>query len=181
MIGFFIAAVGTYILGGVFNVNTQIVDLVPGTVIFGVGIGFLLSQLTNLTMSAVEGEQETDASGLLNCFKNLGYSMGTALIGVLLLLGIFGGLTAGIESTTVADNLTKEQIQENLFNHVEKMQTDTPQVPPELAPYSAEIINSSISSAMKQTFTVLAMILLLGLVTSIFLPSTNKSGWFWKG
>lgn len=176
MIGFFIAAVGTYILGGVFNVNTQIVDLVPGTVIFGVGIGFLLSQLTNLTMSAVEGEQETDASGLLNCFKNLGYSMGTALIGVLLLLGIFGGLTAGIESTTVADNLTKEQIQENLFNHVEKMQTDTPQVPPELAPYSAEIINSSISSAMKQTFTVLAMILLLGLVTSIFLPSTNKSG-----
>ena len=176
MIGFFIAAVGTYILGGVFNVNTQIVDLVPGTVIFGVGIGFLLSQLTNLTMSAVEGEQETDASGLLNCFKNLGYSMGTALIGVLLLLGIFGGLTAGIESTTVADNLTKEQIQENLFNHVEKMQTDTPQVPPELAPYSAEIINSSISSAMKQTFTVLAMILLLGLVTSIFLPSTKKSG-----
>ncbi|PKL71493.1 MAG: MFS transporter, partial [Methanobacteriales archaeon HGW-Methanobacteriales-2] len=175
MIGFLIAAVGTYILGGVFNVNTQIIDLVPGTVIFGVGIGFLLSQLTNLTMSAAGEENETDASGLLNCFKNLGYSMGTALIGVLLLLGIFGGLTAGIESTTVAGNMTKEQIQENLFNHVEKMQTDTPQVPPELAPYSAEIINSSISSAMKQTFTILSLILLLGLVTSIFLPSPKKS------
>lgn len=175
MVGFLIAAVGTYILGGVFNVNTQIIDLVPGTVIFGVGIGFLLSQLTNLTMSAAGEENETDASGLLNCFKNLGYSMGTALIGVLLLLGIFGGLTAGIESTTVADNMTKEQIQENLFNHVEKMQTDTPQIPPELAPYSAEIINSSISSAMKQTFTVLSLILLLGLVTSIFLPSPKKS------
>ena len=175
MIGFLIAAVGTYILGGVFNVNTQIIDLVPGTVIFGVGIGFLLSQLTNLTMSAAGEDKETDASGLLNCFKNLGYSMGTALIGVLLLLGIFGGLTAGIESTTVADNMTKEQIQENLFNHVEKMQTDTPQIPPELAPYSAEIINSSISSAMRQTFTILSLILLLGLVTSIFLPSTKKS------
>jgi EmrB/QacA subfamily drug resistance transporter len=176
MIGFLIAAVGTYILGGVFNVNTQIIDLVPGTVIFGVGIGFLLSQLTNLTMSAAGEENETDASGLLNCFKNLGYSMGTALIGVLLLLGIFGGLTAGIESTTVADNMTKEQIQENLFNHVEKMQTDTPQIPPELAPYSAEIINSSISSAMKQTFTVLALILLLGFIISIFIPSAKKSG-----
>jgi len=175
MIGFLIAAVGTYILGGVFNVNTQIIDLVPGTVIFGVGIGFLLSQLTNLTMSAAGEENETDASGLLNCFKNLGYSMGTALIGVLLLLGIFGGLTAGIESTTVAGNMTKEQIQENLINHVEKMQTDTPQIPPELAPYSAEIINSSISSAMKQTFTILSLILLLGLVTSIFLPSPKKS------
>jgi EmrB/QacA subfamily drug resistance transporter len=176
MIGFLISAVGTYILGGVFNVNTQIVDLVPGTVIFGVGIGFLLSQLTNLTMSAAGEDKETDASGLLNCFKNLGYSMGTALIGVLLLLGIFGGLTAGIESTTVADNMTKEQIQENLFNHVEKMQTDTLQIPPELAPYSAKIIDSSISSAMKQTFTALSLILLLGLVTSIFLPSTKKSG-----
>lgn len=174
MVGFLIAALGTYVLGGVFNVNTQMMDLVPGTVVFGIGIGLLLSQLTNLTMSAAGEDNETDASGLLNCFKNLGYSMGTALIGVLLLLGILGGLSTGIESTVVADNETKLQIQNDLFNHVEKMQTDTPQIPPELVPYSTQIIDTTISSAMKQTFTVLSLILLLGFVTSIFMPSPKN-------
>ena len=175
MIGFVIAAVGTYILGGVFNMNTQIIDLVPGTVVFGVGIGLLLSQLTNLTMAAAGDDQETDAAGLLNCFKNLGYSLGTALIGVLLLLGIFSGLTSGIETSGVAENMSTQQIQDGLMSYVEKMQTGTPPIPPELVPYSVQIIDSSISSAMKQTFTVLSLILLLGFVTSIFLPSTKKA------
>jgi EmrB/QacA subfamily drug resistance transporter len=174
MTGFLITALGTFILGGVFNANTQMWDIVPGSVIFGVGIGFLLSQLTNITMSAARDDQETDASGLLNCFKNLGYSVGTALIGVLLLLGIFGGLTTGIEATGVADNTTKDQIHDGLFNYMEKMQTGTPQIPSDLVPYAPQIIDSSISTAMKQTFNVLSLIMLLGFITSIFLPSNRK-------
>jgi EmrB/QacA subfamily drug resistance transporter len=175
MVGFLISALGTFILGGVFNMNTQIADIIPGTVVFGIGIGFLLSQLTNLTMSAARADQETDASGFLNAFKNLGYSMGTALIGVLLLLGIFGGLTTGIESSGLAGNMTTEQIQSSLFNYVEKMQTSTPQIPSELVPQAIQIVDSTISSAMKQTFNVLALILLLGFITSIFLPRSRKS------
>jgi len=170
MIGFLISAAGTFILGGVFNVNTQMMDIIPGTIVFGVGIGFLLSQLTNLTMSAARADQETDASGLLNSFKNLGYSVGTALIGVLLLLGIFSGLTAGIEASNVYGNVSTEQIQSSLFNYVEKMQTGTPQIPPQLVPYSKQIIDSTISSAMRQTFNALTLILLLGLIISIFIP-----------
>jgi hypothetical protein len=101
--------------------------------------------------------------------------MGTALIGVLLLLGIFGGLTTGIESSGLAGNMTTEQIQSSLFNYVEKMQTSTPQIPSELVPQAIQIVDSTISSAMKQTFNVLALILLLGFITSIFLPRSRKS------
>lgn len=175
MIGFLISAGGTFILGGVFNVNTQIADIIPGTVIFGVGVGLLLSQLTNLTMSAVRSDQETDASGFLNAFKNLGYSVGTALIGVLLLLGIFSGLATGLESSGLAGNMTTEQIQSSLFTYVEKMQTEKPQIPEELMPQAIQIVESTISSAMKQTFNVLALILILGFITSIFIPKNKKS------
>ncbi len=170
MIGFLVAAAGTFILGGVFSVNTQIGDIVPGTIVFGTGIGLLLSQLTNLTMSAARSDQETDAAGFLNAFKNLGYSIGTALIGVLLLLGIFGGLTAGIEESGLAGNMTTQEIQSSLFNYVEKMQTETPQIPPELVPQATQIVESTISSAMRQTFNALTLILLLGFITSIFIP-----------
>jgi len=170
MIGFVISAVGSYILGGVFNVNTQMMDIIPSTIVFGVGVGFLLSQLTNLTMSAAREDQETDASGLYNSFKNLGYSIGTALIGVLLLVGIFGGLTSGIEESGLAGNMTKQQIQDGLFNYVEKMQTGTPNIAPELVPQATQIIDLTISSSMKMAFNVLALILFLGFITSIFLP-----------
>ena len=170
MVGFIISAVGAYLLGGVFNINTQMMDIIPSTIIFGVGVGFLLSQLTNLTMSAAREDQETDASGLYNSFKNLGYSIGTALIGVLLLLGIFGGLTSGIEESGLAGNLSKQQIQDSLFNYVEKMQTGTPDIPPAQVPQATQIIDSTISSSMKMAFNVLALILFLGFIISIFLP-----------
>jgi EmrB/QacA subfamily drug resistance transporter len=176
MIGFIISAAGTFIMGGVFNLNTQIIDIIPGTVVFGIGIGFLLSQLTNLTMSAARADQETDASGFLNAFKNLGYSMGTALIGVLLLVGIFGGLTTSIESSSISGNMTTEQVQNSLVNYVEKMQTTSPQnIPPNLVPEVTQIVDTTISSSMKQTFNALTLILLLGFITSIFLPSRKKN------
>lgn len=175
MIGFVIAAIGAYVLGGVFNLNTTMADIIPGTIIFGIGIGLLLSQLTNMTMSAARTDQESDAAGLLNTFKNLGYSMGTALIGVLLIIGVFGGITASITATGQHGNMTTEQIQGNIINYVEKMQTGAPpQVSPQLQPYTTQIIDSSISSAMKQTFTVLSLILILGFITSIFIPSIKK-------
>lgn len=170
MLGFVISAIGAYILGGVFNVNTQMMDIIPSTIVFGIGVGFLLSQLTNLTMSAAREDQETDASGLYNSFKNLGYSIGTALIGVLLLLGIFGGLSSGIEATGLAGNMSKKDIQDSLFNYVEKMQTGTPSIPPELVPQATQIIDSTISSSMRMAFTALALILFLGFIVSLFLP-----------
>ena len=127
-------------------------------------------------MSAARTDQETDAAGLLNTFKNLGYSMGTALIGVLLIIGIFGGITASITATGQTGNMTTEQIQGSIVSYFEKMQTGTPpQVSPQLQPYTVQIIDSSISSAMKQTFTVLSLILLVGFITSIFIPRRKKT------
>jgi len=175
MIGFIVSAVGTFILGGTFNLNTQAMDIVPGTIVFGVGIGFLLSQITNLTMSAARSDQETDAAGFFNSFKNLGYSLGTALIGVLLLVGIFGGLTTSIDASSLSGNMTTEEVQNSLFNYVEKMQTVSPEnIPPSMIPEVTQIVDSTISSAMKQTFNVLTIILLLGFVTSLFLPSKKR-------
>ena len=37
--------------------------------------------------------------------------MGTALIGVLLLLGIFGGLTTAIDESSIYGNMTNEEIE----------------------------------------------------------------------
>jgi hypothetical protein len=176
LIGFLIAAAGAYLLRDVFSQSTQPVDIIPGTVIFGIGVGLLLSQLTNLTMSAARKDQEIDASGFLNTAKNLGYSVGTALIGAILLVGIFNGLVAGISSSTLVSNTTtQEQIQQNLYAYAQNMQTSTPpNIPQSLIPEAQRILDSTISSAMHLTFVSLTLILLLGFVITLFLPRSTK-------
>ena len=176
LLGFLISAAGTFLLRDVFSQSTQLVDIIPGTVIFGIGVGLLLSQLTNLTMSAARKDQETDASGFLNTAKNLGYSVGTALVGAILLVGIFNGLVSGINSSTlVNETTTQEQIQQNLYAYAQNMQTSVPPtIPQSLIPEAQRIVDSTISSGMNLTFASLTLIMLLGFVMTLFLPRPAK-------
>ncbi len=177
MIGFLISAIGTWLLGGTFSMDTQAMDIVGGTIIFGVGIGLLLSQLNNITMSSAKKSQQSDASGFMNAFKNLGYSVGTALIGVLFLVGIFTGLNTSIEDSGIATNMTTEQIRNSSFHYVEHMQTIEPRnIPPAMIPQVNKIVNETISLAMKMIFDILAAILMLGFIISYLLPGKMETG-----
>jgi hypothetical protein len=101
--------------------------------------------------------------------------LGTALIGVLILIEIFNGLLVSVEASNISGNMTQEQIQSSLLGYVEKVQTVALQdIPPSLMPEVNQIIDSTISSAMKQTFNALTLILILGFIKSIFLPKKKK-------
>lgn len=67
--------------------------------VFGVGIGLLASQLGNVIMSSVAPDQTNEAGGLQGTAQNLGASLGTALIGAIML----GALASGF-AERVADN-----------------------------------------------------------------------------
>jgi EmrB/QacA subfamily drug resistance transporter len=67
--------------------------------IFGVGAGLLLSQLGNVIMSSVDESKTNEAGGLQGTAQNLGASLGTALIGAVLI----GALTSGF-TDRVAQN-----------------------------------------------------------------------------
>jgi len=169
--GFIVSAAGALVLRGEFSSSTRIYDLILGLAIFGTGIGLLLSQLTNITMSSAGAEREAEASGLLNTSKNLGYSLGTALIGVLLIIGVFGGLVTSLEESPELAHIPREEIEQSLFDYFQDMQTAPPPGIPARDTTEAEaLVDSAISKAMRLTFFVLGMILLLGAVLSIFVP-----------
>ena len=62
--------------------------------VFGIGAGLLLSQLGNVIMSSVDPAKTNEAGGLQGTAQNLGASLGTALIGAVLLAAL---TTASIE------------------------------------------------------------------------------------
>lgn len=67
--------------------------------LFGVGAGLLMSQLGNVIMSAAPPAKTNEAGGLQGTAQNPWASLGTALIGSVLLAGLLTGFT-----TRVADN-----------------------------------------------------------------------------
>jgi len=65
--------------------------------IFGIGAGLLLSQLSNVIMSAVGEERTNEAGGLQGTAQNLGASLGTALIGSILIAALTSGFVRNVE------------------------------------------------------------------------------------
>jgi len=79
-------------------------------VFFGIGAGLLMSQLGNVIMSSAPPEETNEAGGLQGTAQNLGASLGTALIGSVLLLGLLNGFNARIEENPAVPPDVKAQI-----------------------------------------------------------------------
>jgi len=78
--------------------------------LFGIGIGLLASQLGNVIMSSVEGSRASEAGGLQGTAQNLGASMGTALIGAILLSGLASATAKNVTDNPAIPASVQEQI-----------------------------------------------------------------------
>jgi MFS family permease len=77
---------------------------------FGAGIGLVISQLGFVVMSSVPETRASEAGGVQGAAQNLGQSLGTALIGAVLLTG----LTAGFHDRVLADWSIPPRVQEQV-------------------------------------------------------------------
>lgn len=123
-IGLVLTILGNIIIKNALEVvGAEPGDMIPGTVVFGLGGGLILSQLTNATMGAVRGDLVPDASGLLNSTKQLGTSMGTAFIGGVLMLSAFGGIVDGLADSPEFEDYDKEEVAIWLADFLDKFKT----------------------------------------------------------
>jgi MFS family permease len=76
---------------------------------FGAGIGFVVSQLGNVVMSSIGESRSSEVGGLQGASQSLGSSLGTALIGAILLAGLTTGFHDRIREDPAVPAATKEQ------------------------------------------------------------------------
>ncbi|WP_067049887.1 MFS transporter [Methanofollis ethanolicus] len=176
LIGFAVAILGTVMLRGIFSAVMVPGEVIPGSVVFGIGMGIVFSQVTNLTLSSTSKEQESDASGILNTAKQMGTSFGTAIVGVVLLLSLVSGMVSGIAGSTFATGASEEEITEELVAWAEKMKTGAPppDVPEEDMPEATAVVDASVSGAMQFSFDAISVLLALGLIATFFIPSSRR-------
>jgi EmrB/QacA subfamily drug resistance transporter len=97
--GFLCLLVAVAFLLATIDPQIDTLDFGIAMAVLGVGMGLVVSQLGNVVQSAVEEEDRSEAGGLQNTAQQLGSSLGTALIGAIVITGL-----AGAFGTNVADN-----------------------------------------------------------------------------
>lgn len=110
-IGQLTLVVASLILLGSVDIQLNNWLFATGMFVAGAALGLLASQLGNVTMSAVGPTQLSEAGGVQGVFQNLGSSLGTALIGSVMiasLSSVFAGAVA--ESTLPAEVKSAVQV-----------------------------------------------------------------------
>ena len=82
---------------GTIDVTLHGAGFAISLVLFGIGAGLLMSQLGNVIMSSAPPEESNEAGGLQGTAQNLGASLGTALIGAILLTTLTNSFVSRIQ------------------------------------------------------------------------------------
>jgi EmrB/QacA subfamily drug resistance transporter len=64
--------------------------------VLGIGMGLIVSQLGNVVQSAVGDDDRSEAGGLQSTSQQLGSSLGTALLGAIVITGLIAAFTANV-------------------------------------------------------------------------------------
>ncbi|MEE0939111.1 MFS transporter [Methanobrevibacter sp.] len=119
-IGSIIAIIGCLLLSYQFKMNTTMLNLMPGMFVLGSGIGFIMALSTDIALINIPDENQNNASGITTTGQTLGESMGTAIIGVILILGVMGGIANGVDAYA-PEYSGNEQVHQDIFDYFEKI------------------------------------------------------------
>jgi EmrB/QacA subfamily drug resistance transporter len=161
------AMAGSIYMSLIFNSYTTILDMVPGIFLLGVGMGIVFPHSANVIFSVARTEQQPDASGIMNTGINLGSSLGTSVLGVILILGSFGGL--GLVFNHQNTSMSEEQIV-GVHQFFEKFEPENPGDIDE----KQNLVSPQKVGTMKFAFNVITIVLFFGFISSLFIPPQKR-------
>jgi hypothetical protein len=155
-------------------VDMKLAWLIPGLAIYGVGLGLVLSQINNLTLSAVDVKSAGEASGVTNTFRQVGISLGTAIIGAILISTILGGLEGAVAHNGAVPQQSKGQISKLLNDNSAELAFGAGgafnSLPQNVRGEMDQLRRASTTAGIRRAFLWCAFFTLLALGVSMFLP-----------
>jgi MFS family permease len=121
--GLLTAILGLVIIGIYMIVGHAPVGLLPGLFVYGLGLGLIASQIVNLVMSSIQPNKTAEASGITSTLETLGSSIGTAIVGTILVVAMTASATRLVDKSTVLAPADKTQISQHLSQSIEVVST----------------------------------------------------------
>lgn len=149
-----------------------------GMFIIGGGLGFLASQIGAVNMAAVPEESNGEVGGLQGTYQNLGSSLGTALIGSVLIASLTAGFITNIEKNPDIPQDVKSYITEKSANGIQIVSStqvedyaESKGLPPDQAEAVAVSYNESQLAGLEESMLFVAFLALLSVVLSRNIPN----------
>ncbi len=108
--GLLINLAAALLLRAKLGLDTTSLQLAPIMVLYGFGMGMVMAQISNLTLSGVSVQQAGEASGVNNTLRQVGSSLGTAIIGAIMIAELSTRVASGINASAVIPANLKPQI-----------------------------------------------------------------------
>ncbi len=111
--GLLLNAFGVLLLRNSIGTTIQTIDLAPGLIVFGAGMGMIMAQISNMTLSSVPVSEVGEASGINKTMRQIGSTLGSAIIGAVFLTTLTTNMQSGIQNSSnfkasVKESLVKE-------------------------------------------------------------------------
>jgi len=173
-VGLTLEAVGLFLIGMVITPGITLLSLLPGFALFGIGLGFASSQLTNVVLSEIPRERTGTASGANSTVRQLGAALGIAVIGSLLTTETIRGSLERVRASTLPTAL-KEHALGQLHTAGVAYTAPTGTSAADRATLS-RIIESAIASGARPALFFGAIVVAAGACLSLLIPQVRIVG-----
>jgi EmrB/QacA subfamily drug resistance transporter len=112
--GLALVFVSTLLLLGTIEPELDNASFLFAMGVLGVGMGLVVSQLGNVVQSAIGDEQRSEAGGLQNTAQQLGSSLGTALLGAIVITGLITAFTGNVADDPQISDRVEQQVEVQL-------------------------------------------------------------------
>ena len=179
-IGLYGMLFGELLLVGLMDPELNSTGFSIALALVGAGLGLMASQLSNVNMSSVPPERGSEVGGLQGTAQNLGASLGTALIGSLLIAALVSNFTKSIlldpTLAGVSNEIANAAEANANFVTVEQVETAAESaglLPDQVAATTAAYANAQIA-ALRAAFAGISLFSLLALWYVRHIPTKKE-------
>jgi EmrB/QacA subfamily drug resistance transporter len=176
VVGMIFSVIGIFWISGSLDLHSSILSLIPSMICFGIGAGATSAQLTNLILSAVPIELAGEASSVNAATRQVGTSIGIAILGTVLASTIATNIATNVNTDRFVPDHVKNQIVMNIdSSSVESGTVRPPNFGNNLL-ISLTVttdIKNSLTKSVKTSTDAAAAFVLLGAVVSFFIPKAT--------
>jgi len=178
-VGLLVAVAASVVLHFSITASAGPTAFIPGLILFGIGMGFVMAQGSNLTLSAVSVDQAGEASGINNTLRQVGSSFGSAIIGAVLLSTLSASLATGIKDSPVIPAEAKTVIAQNLASRASEIELGgidgqrTENISPAVKQELKKIADEASAKAARTAILYTGGFIALGFLVSFTLPNVR--------
>jgi EmrB/QacA subfamily drug resistance transporter len=164
--GLILDATGLVLMGLLLRPGVSYLGLLPALLLFGLGVGFASSQLTNVILFDVEPDKAGAASGANSTVRQVGSALGVAIIGSVLSTQIKRHAESAISATALPPALKARALKQ-----VYRGGVGSSAAPPALQ----RAVESAVAAASRPSLLLAAGIVVVGAGLSFLIPPVDQT------